>query len=56
MNSETGQVLPEPELLKKFRAMTPEARLVEQPKWRLFEIGEGIEVKGIKFTVHEVGD
>lgn len=56
MNSETGQVLPEAELMEKFRKLSDEARRVEQPKWRMFEIGETIQIKGIAFTVHEVGD
>ena len=56
MNSDTGQVLPEMELLKKLGSMTPEARAAETAKWRIFEIGEVISIKGINFKVHEVGD
>jgi hypothetical protein len=56
MNSETGQVLPESELREKLNAMDPAIRKAEQPKWRMFEIGEILEAKGIRFRVHEVGD
>ena len=56
MNSETGQVLPESELHKLFEAMPVEVRAAEQPKWRMFEMGETIEIKGIQFAVHEIGE
>ena len=48
MNIETGKVLSEEEV-KLFTE-------TERKKWIAFEIGETIEVRGIKFRVHDVSD
>lgn len=56
MNSETGKVLDSARLHELFGKMTPEQRAVERPKWREFEMGEVIMVKGIRFRVHDIGD
>lgn len=58
MNPDTGRFEPiSDELMKKFA--DPAAQLTEteqkQRNWTRFEIGETVVLKGIKFTVHNVG-
>lgn len=56
MNSETGQVVTRTEVEEMLKTLSAELRRVEQPKWRTFEIGEELIIKGIKFEVHDLGD
>ena len=39
----------------EFEFMREDQR-AKAPKWRVFEVGEVVQVKGIKFRVHEYGD
>jgi hypothetical protein len=56
MNTETGRVLTEAELKEHLAPFSGHERKTEKRKWRNFEIGERVNLKGMTFTVHEVGD